>query len=408
MHIIGRGRYAREAYPQSPAAAGGGGIVPLSRQKFIDGGTAQTGLNGSIAQPFKTIAQFTASRGNASVQDASAPYVGWLMPALNGYTENVSFLPYAATELRGECLSGESGAGTFITGNVTWNNVAGAFAGEDPAVVMHNISMTGTFTVTDDAGAPGGSSVLFGADELMRGSVFMIGGFVSNTTTNLGGVSFSNAIVAQIDCGSAVSSAGVLIVGSQVGGPVTAKGLAAFDSIFSGNVVVNETARFTNCTFAQGTAPEVTAPGGASFDGPSWQSFTEANGTRALGTFALVVGGYSGGAVPGAFLTAANSPIDVTLNGTNASVGYTGSNSGNFYSAAGLLGAVVVNLKLGGGELLGDTMLISKPDLVAQTVTVQDSVGAVIGVIPSGERGFVLARFNGGDWVFLAGGSLAA
>lgn len=406
MHIIGHGRYAREAYPQSPAAGGGAAIVPLSRQKFIDGDTTQTGLNGSIASPFKTIAQFMASRGNVSAQDATAPYVGWLMPTLNGYTEDVFFPPYASTELRGECFSGENGAGTFITGNVTLNNVAGAFAGEDPAVVMHNISMTGTFTVTDDVGAPG-SNVIFGGDEVMRGNVFMFGGFVSNTTTNFGSATFSNAAVASIDCGSAVNSASALLLSSQVG-PVIARQVAAFETVFSGNITVNDTARFTNCTFQPGTAPVVTAPNGSFFDGPSWQSFTEANGSRDVATFALVVGGYSGGAVQGAFLTAAASPIDVTLNGTNASVGFTGAQSGNFYSAAGLLGAVVVNLKLGGGELLGDTLLISKPDLAAQTVTVQDSVGNVIGVIPSGERGFVLARFNGGDWVFLEGGSLAA
>lgn len=381
--------------------------MPLARQKFIDGDTAQAGLNGSIADPFKTIAQFMASRGNDSVQDAGAPYVGWLMPALNGYTEDVSFPPYATTELRGECFSGENGAGTFITGNVTWPNIAGAFAGDDPTIVMHNISVTGTFTVTDDPAAPGGSSVLFGGDELMRGNVLIIGGFVSSAATRLGSVSFSNAIVASIDCGATADSASVLLVGTQVG-PVTAGRLTAFESIFSGNITVLTTASFNDCTFTPGTSPEVAAPGGASFDGPSWQSFTEAGGDRDVGTFALVVGGYSGGAVPGADLTAANSPIDVTLNGTNASALYQGSNSGNFFSAPGLLGDVVVALKTGGGELEGDTILITKPDTVAQAVTVNDAAGAGIGTIPTGERGFVLARFNGTDWVMIEGGSLAA
>src|SRR5258708_4345533 len=193
--VIGHGRYARWTYPQSPGAAGGGGaaIAPLSRQRFIDGDTMQLGLDGSVAEPFKTISGptgFMASRTNASTPDATANYVGWVMPALAGYVENVSFPPYVSTELRADSIS--LADGTFLTGNVTWTNIGPQPNAATVAIVaMHNMSVTGNFTVTDDAGAPT-SIVLFSGDEIGGGTVEILGIFESSTTTKLQTVIFTN------------------------------------------------------------------------------------------------------------------------------------------------------------------------------------------------------------------------
>jgi hypothetical protein len=67
-----------------------------------------------------------------------------------------------------------------------------------------------------------------------------------------------------------------------------------------------------------------------------------------------------------------------------------------------------VTLKTGGGELPGDTILITKTDLGANVLAVKNNAAVTIGTIPTNERGFVLARFNGSDWVFAEGGSLSA
>jgi hypothetical protein len=54
-------------------------------------------------------------------------------------------------------------------------------------------------------------------------------------------------------------------------------------------------------------------------------------------------------------------------------------------------------------------MCITKVDTAAHALTIQNNAGTVIGVIPSGSRGFVLAEFLStvGDWFFAEGGSLA-
>jgi hypothetical protein len=121
----------------------------------------------------------------------------------------------------------------------------------------------------------------------------------------------------------------------------------------------------------------------------------------------LVVGGYSGASVEGAALAAAST--SVSLNGTGATAGFTGENSGNHYSTASVT-PTSVTLLTGGGELEGDTLLISRTaSVAADLAVVNGGVGAgTIGTIPTGTRGFVLARFDGTNWVFAEGGSLAA
>src|SRR6516164_4913234 len=49
--------------------ATGPGALPLTRQRFIDAGTAASVHNGSYPQPFASITQFMASRTNVSSDD---------------------------------------------------------------------------------------------------------------------------------------------------------------------------------------------------------------------------------------------------------------------------------------------------------------------------------------------------
>ncbi len=399
--LTGPGRW----FKRLPIAAGTG--APLSRQKFIDGDTTQTGLDGSIADPFKTIAQFMASRADASVPDATAAYVGWVMPSLAGYVEaTVAFPAYVSTELRADSYS-DSSSGTSITGNLTWVNRAGANAGNSPVATVHNISVSGSFTVTDDVGAPT-SRVIFGGDEFGDVDVSLAGGFVSNTTTNLTNVVFTNAVVGGIDAGATTDRAVVLLFNSLCSGAVTAQSLDALDAEFFGSAItVFASAFFHDCAF--GAPVTLTAPGGATFDGSSWISFLGNGGTRAVGTAVLVEGGYSGGGGNGANLLADGSTTGVSLNGTGASVGYSGENSGNHYKIVGLsFGGGAVVLQTGGGEKPGDTILITKPDFAAQAYAVKNNAAVTIATIPTLSQGFVLARFDGSDWVFEQGGFLLA
>lgn len=402
-HLIGHGRYKGEAYPIAGGGGGGGSSsVPLSRQRFIDGDTVQTGLNGSAAQPFKTIAQFIASRGNASIADATANYVGWVMPALNGYTESVAFPPYASTELRADSVSVISG--TTVTGNVTWANVAGTFAATVALAALHNVTVVGNVTVTDDGGAPS-SAFIFSGDEL-GGLPQITGSFTSSASAHLVSASFTNALISgAVNAGTGASNATVNFVHSTCVGDVSANGLSATDSIFTSAAITMSTlgpALFKNCQFSGGPIT-LTCLAGARFDGPSWMSFVENGFTRAAGTIVLVTGGYNGGSVEGAALTGAST--DVSLNGTGATAGFTGENSGNHYTTSNGT-PTTVTLKTGGGELVGDTILITKTDTGANAVAVKNNAAATIGTITANNRGFVLARYNGSDWVFVAGGAL--
>jgi hypothetical protein len=400
--------------PTGTTGATGPGTTPLSRQRFIDGGTTSVVHNGSIAQPYSTIAQFMVSRTNVSVLDATAAYVGWLMPALNNYIESPSFPSYASTGLRADSFGYTQG--NVIGGNVTWINSAGAFAATAAHVTVHNISITGTFTVTDDGGAPP-SNVLFSGDEnsgsAAEGAI-LVGGFVSNTTTRLTQVRFLNATVQGVglNCGSAATSAQVYVTNcTLIGGDVTGRSFESNGSDLSLNSITVNAAG--TCVF-RGTqfnnhACLLTAFGGATFDGPSWISFTESGGTRSAGTFVLVQGGYSGGAVSGASLPASGS-VKLSLNGNAAgtTAGFTGNNSGNRYPMQNLTAPLAVQLLKAGGELDGDTLLICQLSIEGFPTTVTNAGGTVVGVIPASNRAFLLARYNAGfgDWLFEQGGNL--
>jgi hypothetical protein len=403
-HVIGHGRYTRATYPKSPGAGGGATSTPLSRQRFIDGDTSVPGP-GAASAPFPTIAAFIASRGNASVPDATANYVGWLMPALGGYTEDIHFPAYASTELRADSFSED--LGTIVVGNAFWANVAGANAAAVAVVALHNITVAGSFTVTDDGGAPG-SAVIFGGDEAGQSSVELGAGFDSHTTTLLQEVVFENAIIGGggINAGTTGTTT-AQITGTVCHGDVFVNSLTAIDSTFdSSKIEVNATgtANFSVCKFSG--SPVLTALAGATFDGPSWQNFLEAGGTRAAGTIVLVVGGRNGGSVEGAALTGATT--NVSLNGTGATAGYTGESSGNHYTSSGDT-PTLVNLLGGGGERVGDTLLITRTTLGTGVLQVASAPSAsVVGVIPANARGFILSRWDGSKWVFVEGGSLLA
>lgn len=387
------------------AESGGTSTAPMARQRFIDGDSPQAEETGSTGQPYKTIAAFIGSRTNASIADATANYVGWLMPATNGYTETVNFPPYASTELRADSFSlGTGTRGAIINGNVNWVNKAGAHTADNAIATLHNISVSGTITVTDDAGAPA-STFIVGGDEELTG-VLVLGSFVSSTATHLGTASFLNTVIGTISAGTSANSAAVFLSGCDVFGTVTAQSIQAQDTVFDvSSITLNSagTATFFGCEFVPGSNPVLTSAGGALFDGPSWQSFVQAGGTRGTGTKVLVQGGYNGAAVEGANIT--NGAVNVSLNGTGASAGFTGVNSGNHYNAV-LTGNATVRLLVGGGELEGDTIQITIPVLQANSVAVTNNAGTTIFAPAAFNRGFVLARYSvaAGDWVFSAGG----
>lgn len=408
-HVIGHRRYARETYPTSPGAGGAAAIVPLSRQRFIDGGTTAPGPGAAIA-PFATIANFIASRPvGVSAQDSVANYVGWLMPALNGYTEDVHFPPYVSTELRADAfsLAAAGGGGTVVIGNMIWANSAGSDPGAAAFLVLHNISCTGDLTVTDDVGAPQ-SAVIFTGDENGAASV-SIGSFTSDLTTKLTEAFFFNTTIRNaLNAGASSNNASVVCQGCSIQGDISGRTIAAVECSISCNTITSfsDTTLFRS-TFGIGTTPSLRSPS-AIFDGSSWQSFLEAGGTRFVGTVVLVNGGANGALVEGAPLPATGS-VSVSLNGMGATAGYTDENCGNHYSTpTPITGDLTVTLKTGGGELVGDTMLITKSDLSAHNLIVHNNAGGQIATVPSSSRGFVLARYNGSDWVFAEGGSLAA
>ena len=417
-HVIGHGRYARATYPQSPGAGGSAASGnPLSRQRFIDGDTTSPGP-GAASAPFKTIAAFIASRGNASVADATANYVGWLMPALNGYAEDIAFPPHVSTELRADSFSLVPGSGTYVTGNVTWANVGGAHDAIDAAVIMHNVSLVGSLTVTDDGNAPP-SILFFGGDEIGEAGV-TLAEFDSSGASNLISAAFTNAIVNDINAGTAASSADIAAFSSELNGSISAGSMVAVDSLFNVTSITlsaGGTSDFTGCKFALGSVPVLDCQGFATFDGPSWLSFLTAGGTRSAagtGTVVLVVGGYNGGTVEGAALPTTGVNTDVSISGNAATAGYTGSNSGNHYSSSDGLTAdgASVTLKTTGNEHEGDTMLITKPGSEAHPLAVFNggTNAGTIGIIPSGSRGFVLAQYSSAtnDWILASCGSLVA
>jgi len=418
----GWGRYKTGTYPVGPGGGGGGGAanVPLRRQRFIDGDTIQTGLTGAAASPFKTIAQFIASRTAADVADATANYVGWLMPSKAGYVENVTLPPYVSTELRADSFSTTLDAGVSIQGTLLWDNEAGAQAASRANASLHNISVTGVVEVLDDDNAPV-SSFTISADEVgFQGAT--IGGFASASCSKLSFVKFLNVTVAgTIVTGLSSGSADVTIVDCACQS-VVAKSLSAFGTHFTGdnggngsvNVADDQTATFVNCTFSA-VDYQLICKGGAFFDGPSWNSYVSGctGGVDRFQTPVLVTGGFTEASVEGKDLpTGGNASVSLNGNAPGTTAGYTKSDSGNHYSSSGITGDRTVTLLTSGGEKDGDTLCITKKDLAAHTLSVLNggTTPGTIAVIASGKRGNVIARFvkSTGDWVLSECGEVAA
>jgi hypothetical protein len=288
--------------------------------------------------------------------------------------------------------------GTVVTGNATWANIGGAFAAADAAVTVHNVSITGTFTITDDGVVP--SLFFFGGDEGV--AIASLGGtFNSSTTTALQVAEFQNASLASINAGVAATGALVELDNCSVVGTVSARSLVAKNSSFNVSAftlnATTGTGNFANCTFVLGSNPTLNPPGAVyTFDGPSYANFHEAGGSRAVGVLVLVVGGYSNGSVEGTALTGA--ATSVSLSGAGATAGFT--NGGNHYSSASNTPTSVTLLT--GGALKGDTLLITRTSIGTGNLTVINGGGGAgtIATIPPG-RGFVLSRWDGTNWILL-------
>jgi hypothetical protein len=405
------------------AGGAGGGLVRLSREWFIDGGTGQTGNTGSIAEPFSTIAKWTTAMGApANTADANQPLVGYLTPSENGYTEATVYPAGRNVLLMFEPIDPVLGT---ITGNATWANTTVVNPPALAQIEERNILRVGDFTVTDDGTAATGFVVL--SSNNLAGGSGMTGTFDSSACTRFGGLILFNTSVFSLHLGSAATSGVIGAVGAAFQtGTVTAFSLAALGcSISSTAITLHNSATFTNCTFGIGVAPLLTTGTGTAnaniFDGPSWRSFLSSGGTRAAGVIVLVVGGFYAGPVYGAALPTDNgaggaATTLVSLNGNGATAGFTGSGSGNVYVQNGATQNNTVQVLTGGGESVDDTICITKTDLAAHTLTIKNNANTTIATLPSGGRGSVVlvkagATAIGGvtnDWALSNCGSLAA
>jgi hypothetical protein len=409
-YLIGRRGTARETYPEANAGGGSGSaIVPLTRYRFIDGGTVQAGLNGSVAEPFKTIAEFMASRSNASVADATAAYVGILTPALNGYAENVVFPPYASTELRANNLSFADGSA--IAGTVSIPNVGGAHAAAEAVFVLHNIFATGALTYTDDGGAPTSLLILSGDEAYAASSLFA--SIDTHTSAHLTEVTLVNVgVTGNVNCGVGSANASLEAASSSFSSSaITAKSAGFQDCGFSDGTVFTVSGGgsnlvFTGCAFEGDTAPSLVGSSLgaiAVFDGPSWRSFLEASGAIGANMVVLVVGGYGGGPVQG--IPIGDVSATLSLDGTGA--GGTWATGGNVYfQNTAITANRTIQFLKGGGEQVGDTMRVVRTvvDASGDHLTFEDDTGATIGTLAAANRGYFEVRYNGTHWVMTGGG----
>ena len=388
---------------------GGGGGAALSRYKYISGDTTETTQNGAIGTPFKTYSEFLASvAASASIADASAMVVGKVTPSLAGYTETLVLPPYRNVELRSDNWP------TPLVGNITLHNAAGAGTHVPPLAlyVLHNQQVTGSLTVTDDGLVP--SEIFISCDEA-EGGLFFIGSIDTHTATAVAAVVIDGiTVTGAINCGVASTSATVAVEGGgQVNGAIHALVVSALLSTFGGSITTGiaggSTAMvFNSCGFA--SAPVLTGTAGsfASFDGVSWRNFITAGGTvAAAGLIVVVVGGYLAGPVEGHALPTTGTTTAVSINGTGATAAFT--QGGNHYTSAGLAAdGAVVHVLTGGGEHIGDTLLVTKSDLAAHALTVTNNAGTTIGVIPASSRGSIMLQMGASDWALATCGSLAA
>jgi len=398
--VIGRGRYARMVYPVAAAAAGAlASIQPLSREKFVDGGSTAAAPTGSIAAAFKTISACMTAFAPTSLVDAGQFKVALVTQCDPPYGETVHPPAYAITEIRGLSV------GQPLGGAIVWNNVAGAFTPQEAALVVTNISPTLGIQVTDDAGAPP-SELIVVSQTIGVGNV---NGIDTHTTTRLGIVAvIGTGVTSGINCGTSGTSAILEILNAPVNGDISTPSLLAEQAaINSGSITVRTQAQFVGCTFLGAPAlSSVLAGAVARFDGPSWASFLGSGGTIGANIVVLITGGYNQGIVPGGAL-ANNADSTVSLDG---GVGGNVTPAGNEYAVTGLTAAHSCQIQNSGAERAGDTIAIRKPDDAAFAYTIKNNAGGTIGILPAGSMGWLVARFDGTDWVqfqFGAGVTLA-
>lgn len=397
--------------------AGGGGAnadVPLSHFKWIDGSNTSLGTpNGAIAEPFRTIGAFITALGpSTSALENSINQVGIVTPkaALAGYVENLTIPAYRNIELRALNLN------QLVTGNVTCANVAGGGAvaptSGTAALLLHNLAFTGNIVITDDGTVP--MSLVLSGDELPASGpvgnidvsgckacpliaidTMSVGGNIASTSANATGAAV------QLDNGS-------------VQGTIVCRNLSAVSSSMSSNITVASNANggfasFRNCTFGGQT---ITGGAGTilTFDGPSYKSLLESGGSVAgAGVIVLAVGGYDGADIEGANITNADISISIDGQAAGTTAGFTA--GGNHYTclSATLTGAHSVTCLQGGNLKDGDSMLITRGDVLgvpsAFALTVKNSVGGTLAVLPASQRAFCKVRYNGSEWVMVACGA---
>jgi hypothetical protein len=153
-----KGRYGGETYPSPPTGGGGGGatIAPLSRTYWVDGDSTVATQNGSIAAPYHSIsAALAAIPVSADPDNTSILWV--ILVAASSYVENLSIPAYRNIAIVAAGSPGVVVAGFTVMGHVTWHNVAGTNAAPSSgfsSLLIQDISITGTITLTDDGGSP--------------------------------------------------------------------------------------------------------------------------------------------------------------------------------------------------------------------------------------------------------------
>lgn len=402
-------RFSKLRALQALGGGGGGSLLPLPRDAFISSDSTVSGESGSVAEPFKSIPHWLATQAAAgkTVGDNSTLSVGRLLPAVAGYTAALTIPAYRSLELRGDDAGGQL---TPVSGGITWHNTALAAAGgpAPPACifVLHNINEQGALTVTDDGTVPG--NVIVSGDEI-------VGEGVASGINALGATAISailvynQAVLGGVESITGASGAELVLVGATIGGSVIGRVLAAENTGFNSSVInvgnsSSGAAIFINCTFFLGSGPVVTGLAGSAviFDGPSWKSFQEAGGS-VVTSVVLVNGGYSGGAVLGTAI--GNLAANLSLNGL---AGGSTNGQGNLWLQTAAVTAADKNIKFlsGGGELLGDTIRVTRTvtDANGFHLVFQDDTGGTIGTLACANRGFFEVRWNGSHWVMNGGG----
>jgi hypothetical protein len=271
----------------SDTGGSGGGGNPLVRTKWIDGDTTTPAAdaNGAEGLPYASVSAFITGVGPAtSAADFTQNMVGLMSPAtVAAYTENPAF-PVRNIELRAPS------DGVLVTGNATWP-VTGAIGGETQAVLaLHNVTISGNLTVTDDASTT--EAIVLSSDEGRLGSV---NGVITATgATELNSITAAGCNVGTITSTANGSGANVFLNNAAVAGNITCKSIAATGTAFASTsftTAAGQSSSFVNCTFS-GASPSITAGAGStvSMDLPSWYSFLEAGGTLASGTLTIVGG----------------------------------------------------------------------------------------------------------------------